>query len=221
MLELLHSSRADLLRYLVRQLDHFFPDQATGTQDTLDAHLDAALLRLERCINEVRMWMPGQFDALHSSQYSIFLYYLANTLWRSGARTDSDMRVCTKLFLLNKALNGIDCFYEIELPEVFFIGHSVGIVLAKATYGERLVIYQNSTVGKNHGCAPVLEAGVVMYPNTAVIGRCLVREGSVIGQGVSVVNQDTQAHSLVFQGQRGGLVFKPSARDIQADIFRT
>jgi serine O-acetyltransferase len=220
MLEMVHSSRADLLRYVVRQLDHFFPDQAKGIQDALDAHLDAALLRLERCINEIRMWKPGQFDALHSSQYTIFLYYLANTLWRSGGRTDSDIRVCTKLFLLNKALNGIDCFYEIELPEVFFIGHSVGIVLAKATYGERLVIYQNSTVGKNHGTAPVIESGVVMYPNTAIIGRCRVREGSVIAQGVSVVNQDTQAHSLVFQGERGALVFKASDRDIQSDIFR-
>jgi serine O-acetyltransferase len=220
MLELLHSSRADLLRYLVRQLDHFFPDQASGVEAVLDAHLDVALHRLERCINQVRMWKPGQFDALHSSQYTIFVYYLANTLWRSGGRTDSDLRVCTKLFLLNKALNGIDCFYEIELPEVFFIGHSVGIVLAKATYGERLVIYQNSTVGKNHGCAPVLEAGVVMYPNTAVIGRCLVREGSVISQGVSVVNQDTPPRKLVFQGERGSLVFKASERDILGDIFR-
>ena len=216
MLELTQSSRADLLRYVVRQLDHFFPDEAASVHDMLDAHLDTALLRLERCINAVRMWKPGQFDALHSSQYTIFLYYLANTLWRSGG----DLRVCTKLFLLNKALNGIDCFYEIELPEVFFIGHSVGIVLAKATYGERLVVYQNATVGKNHGTAPVLEAGVVMYPNSAVIGRCVVLEGSVIAQGVSVINQDTLPNCLVFQGERGGLVFKATERDIQGDIFR-
>ena len=216
MLELTQSSRADLLRYVVRQLDHLFPDEAASVHDMLDAHLDTALLRLERCINAVRMWKPGQFDALHSSQYTIFLYYLANTLWRSGG----DPRVCTKLFLLNKALNGIDCFYEIELPEVFFIGHSVGIVLAKATYGERLVVYQNATVGKNHGTAPVLEAGVVMYPNSAVIGRCVVREGSVIAQGVSVINQDTLPNCLVFQGERGGLVFKATERDIQGDIFR-
>ena len=216
MLELTQSSRADLLRYVVRQLDHLFPDEAASVHDMLDAHLDTALLRLERCINAVRMWKPGQFDALHSSQYTIFLYYLANTLWRSGG----DPRVCTKLFLLNKALNGIDCFYEIELPEVFFIGHSVGIVLAKATYGERLVVYQNATVGKNHGTAPVLEAGVVMYPNSAIIGRCVVREGSVIAQGVSVINQDTLPNCLVFQGERGGLVFKATERDIQGDIFR-
>ena len=216
MLELTQSSRADLLRYVVRQLDHLFPDEAASVHGLLDAHLDTALLRLERCINAVRMWKPGQFDALHSSQYTIFLYYLANTLWRSGG----DPRVCTKLFLLNKALNGIDCFYEIELPEVFFIGHSVGIVLAKATYGERLVVYQNATVGKNHGTAPVLEAGVIMYPNSAVIGRCVVREGSVIAQGVSVINQDTLPNCLVFQGERGGLVFKATERDIQSDIFR-
>jgi serine O-acetyltransferase len=82
------------------------------------------------------------------------------------------------------------------------------------------VIYQNATVGKNHGVAPVLEAGVVMYPHTAIIGRCLVREGSVLAQGVSVVNQDTQPHRLVFQGERGGLVFKTSKRDILGDIFR-
>ena len=79
MLELTQSSRTHLLRYVVRQIDHFFPDEAAGVQDALDAHLDAAMLRLERCINEVRMWKPGQFDALHSSQYTIFLYYLANT----------------------------------------------------------------------------------------------------------------------------------------------
>ena len=221
MLDLRHSSRADLLRYVVRQIENFFPDNAASARDVLEAHLDAALLRLERCINAVRMWTPGQFDALHSSQYAIFLYYLANTVWRSGG----DLRVCTKLFLLNKALNGIDCFYEIELPEVFFIGHSVGIVLAKASYGERMVIYQNSTVGKNHGLAPVLQAGVVMYPNTAIIGRCVVGEGSVISQGVSVINQNTPNRSLVFQGERGGLVFKAiqqdTARDIQGDIFRS
>ena len=215
MLALVNTHRAGLLRYLVRQLDQFFPDDAP-VQDALDAQLDAALRRLERCINAVRMWRAGEFDVLHSSQYAIFLYYLSNTLWRAGG----DVRVCTKLFLLNKALNGIDCFYEIALPEVFFIGHSVGIVLAKASYGNHLVLYQNATVGKNHGVAPVLEDGVVLYPHSAVIGRCLVRAGSVIAQGVSVVNRDTDGDCLVFQGRGGDLLFKPPQRSVLSDIFR-
>jgi serine O-acetyltransferase len=210
-------SPSALLGYLGRQLDHFFPDgRGDAERPALQARLEPALQRLERCIAEVRMWTPGRFDHLHSTQYTIFLYTLANTLWKSGA----ERPLCDKLFGLNKALNGIDLFYEIELPEVFFIGHSVGIVLAKARYGNRLVLYQNSTVGKNHGEAPVLGDGVVMYPNTAIIGRCEIGAGSVISQGTSVVSRSTPGNCMVFPGQAGSLVFKPPSRDVLADLFR-
>jgi serine O-acetyltransferase len=206
-----------LLAYLCRQLENFFPDgQGETERPRLQAQLQPALQRLERCIAEVRMWTPGQFDPLHSSQYTTFLYFLANTLWRAG----SERPLCNKLFGLNKALNGIDLFYEIEMPEVFFIGHSVGIVLAKARYGNRLVLYQNSTVGKNHGEAPSLGDGVVMYPGSAIIGRCEIGSGSVIAQGVSVVNRSTPGDCMVFQGSGGGLVFKPPTRPVLDDLFR-
>ena len=217
MLNLSLGSPNALLGYLGRQLDHFFPDgRGDAERSALQARLEPALQRLERCIAEVRMWTPGRFDHLHSTQYTIFLYTLANTIWKSGA----ERALCNKLFGLNKALNGIDLFYEIELPEVFFIGHSVGIVLAKARYGNRLVLYQNSTVGKNHGDAPVLGEGVVMYPNTAIIGRCEIGAGSVISQGTSVVNRSTPGRCMVFPGEAGGLVFKPPSRDVLADVFR-
>jgi serine O-acetyltransferase len=206
-----------LLTYVGRQLDHFFPDgRGEAERALLQPILQPALDRLERCINAVRLWPHGEFDHLHSSQYASFLYFLAHTAWQGGAGRP----LCNKLFGLNKALNGIDLFYEIDLPEVFFIGHSVGIVLAKARYGNRLVLYQNSTVGKNHGHAPVLGDGVVMYPNSAVIGRCEVGAGSVIAQGVSVVNRDTPGQCMVFQGAAGGLVFKPPTRPVLDDIFR-
>ena len=149
MLKLVSGHRDSLPRYVERQLANLFPDGAPGVREAIDAHLDEALARLERCIGAVRMWREGEFDCLHSSQYTTFLYYLANTLWRNGA----DPRVCTKLFLLNKALNGIDCFYEIELPEVFFIGHSVGIVLAKASYGEHLVDRKSTRLNSSHDLA--------------------------------------------------------------------
>ncbi|MEO7851503.1 MAG: hypothetical protein ABIR94_04490 [Rubrivivax sp.] len=216
MIELVGLHRSQLAAYLERQLANLFPDGSASVAAALEAHLDEALRRLARCIDAVALWPPGRFDILHSSQYATFLYFLANTLYRHG----SDGRLCAKLFGLNKALNGIDCFYEIELPEVFFIGHSVGIVLAKARYGNRLVLYQNCTVGKNHGVAPVLEDGVVLYPNSAVIGRCLVRAGSVLAQGVGVINHDTPGNCLVFAGLSGQLEFKPAQRDVLAGIFR-
>jgi serine O-acetyltransferase len=203
MLNLVNSSRDNLLKYVAHQLQQFFPDGQNDAEQLLDACLDEALHRLENCINEVRMWRPSEFDYLHSTQYAIFLYFLGNTLWRK----EGSNRLCVKLFLLNKALNGIDCFYEIEMPDVFFIGHTVGIVLAKATYGNYLVLYQNSTVGKNHGIAPVIGNGVILYPNSAIIGESSILDGSVISQGVSVINRNTPGDCLVFQGNSGNLVF--------------
>jgi serine O-acetyltransferase len=205
-----------LAAYVRAQINHFFPTGDDPQLVFIDIYCDIALKRLDTCVSQVKLWTPGQFDILHSSQYCTFLYYLSNTIWRA----EQGRSVCTKLFLLNKALNGIDCFYEIELPEVFFIGHSVGIVLAKATYGNHLVLYQNSTVGKNHGVAPVLEDGVILYPNTAVIGSCQIRRRSVISQGVSVINQATIANSLVFQSISGGITCKASKKDVLADFFR-
>jgi len=216
MLIFLHSNRENLLNYVCQQLENFFPDQDVDSQLLISRHLDEALARLEVCINAVKMWRIGEFDYLHSTQYAFFLYFLSNTIWRN----EPNKRICTKLFYLNKALNGIDCFYEIEMPPIFFIGHSVGIVLAKATYGNYLVLYQNSTVGKNHGVAPILGEGVIMYPNSAIIGNCQIADHSVISQGVSVINNDTQANSLVFQGLSGRLVFKEDQRDILSDFFR-
>lgn len=215
MLNLMHSNRDNLLRYVTNQLETFFPDGQIGIQQILDTCLNEALARLENCINAVKMWRVGEFDYLHSSQYAIFLYFLANTIWRKeGAE-----RICVKLFFLNKSLNGIDCFYEIEMPDIFFIGHSVGIVLAKATYNNYLVLYQNSTVGKNHGKAPVIGEGVILYPNSAIIGASNVRNGSVISQGVSVINRETPGDCIVFQGQAGNLVFRPQA-DACNEYFR-
>jgi serine O-acetyltransferase len=216
MLTLVGFDRSALLNYVTSQLNNFFPDGAKDIQTLLALDIDEALARLKHCINAVRMWRPGEFDYLHSSQYTIFLYFLSNTIWRNR----QDKQLCTKLFYLNKALNGIDCFYEIELPEIFFIGHSVGIVLAKASYANYLVLYQNSTVGKNHGVAPVLEEGVILYPNTAVIGRSLVRKNSVISQGTSIINQETPGDCLVFAGEKGKLQVRANEKNILADIFR-
>lgn len=216
--KLVSIDKQHLSDYIVRQLRNIVP-LPVGDEDDLPliaAHLDEALIRTQRCIDEVRMWTPSQFDVLHSSQYCTFLYYLANTIWRYEERRD----VCTRLFILNKALNAIDLFYEVEMPEVFLIGHSVGIVLAKATYSNFFVVYQNSTVGKNHGEAPVLEDGVIMYPNTAVIGRCRVGARSVIAQGVSVVNRDTESGKIAFRGEIGTLRFKSMGHSIQDDFFR-
>jgi serine O-acetyltransferase len=213
--------KAQLIEYTCHQINTFFPGAETVLHDMISKHCEFALQRSQHCIDHVRMWPQGQFNYLNSSQYCQYLYFLANTIWQRHTAADSDaIDVATRLFLLNKALNGIDLFYEIEMPEVFFIGHSVGIVLAKATYGNYLVLYQNSTVGKNHGVAPVLEEGVIMYPNSAIIGRCHIAAHTTISQGCSVINRDTPGHCIAFPGEAGTIVCKTPARPLLDDFFR-
>jgi len=215
-MNLINLTRSGLLDYTVRQMTHFFPDGLDSVRPRVEAHLDEALSRLQNCINAVRLWNINQFNYLHSSQYCIYLYYLSNSIWRNTGDTE----VCTKLFLLNKTLNAIDLFYEVEMPDIFFIGHSVGIVLAKATYSDYLVLYQNSTVGKNAGIAPVMERGVLMYPNSAIIGRSNVRANTLISQGVGVVNRDSPGNVMVFQRGDGDLIFKELKKDFLQEFFR-
>jgi serine O-acetyltransferase len=145
----------------------------------------------------------------------MFLYFLANSVWRGKG----DERVCTKLFYLNKALNGIDCFYKIKMPDIWFIGHSVGIVFADASYSNYLVAYQNSTVGKNHGAAPKFGEGVVLYPNSAIIGNCTIGPRTFLAQGQSIVDQDTPGDCTVFS-DGGRLIFRKPSRNLLEDFFR-
>ena len=106
------------------------------------------------------------------------------------------------------------------MPEVFYIGHSVGIVLAKATYGNFLVLYQNSTVGRHKEHIPTIGDRVVLYPNTAVIGRSTVEADCVISQGVSIVNKHVPAGSIAFAGAPGQLAFRPRPDDLLKEYFR-
>lgn len=210
-------TRQELISYTTAQLSNFFPDgQVENEKKLIEESIDQALARLNKCINAVKTWEKDSFNYLHSSQYCTYLYFLSNTIWMNSCT----IQVPTKIFLLNKLLNGIDLFYEIMMPDIFFIGHSTGIVLAKANYSNYFVIYQNSTVGKNHGVAPVLKAGLIMYPNSAIIGNCNIGSGVVISQGVSVIGENVSSGSMVFSGCSGAVNVKPLKRQIIDDFFR-
>jgi serine O-acetyltransferase len=217
-MKLVDHTRESLAAYVTAQCAHVVPDgREAAFGKAVEAHLDEALDRLHRCINACAPWRPDEFNVLQSSQHTTFLYFLANTIWkRSG-----DTAAATRLFLINKAFNGIDLFYEIAMPEVFYIGHSVGIVLAKASYGNFLVLYQGVTVGRHKDQIPAIGDRVVLYPNSAVAGRAVVEDDCVISQGTRVINKVAPKGSLVFAGEKPGeLVFRPRPDDLLQEYFR-
>lgn len=217
-MKLLDHTRESLIAYTAAQCASIVPDgREDAFRKAIDVHMDEALERLHRCINACAPWRPDQFNVLQSSQHCIYLYYLSNTIWkRSG-----DTAAATRLFLMNKAFNGIDLFYEIAMPEVFYIGHSVGIVLAKATYGNYLVLYQGSTVGRHKDQIPVIGDRVVMYPGTSIAGRAVVEDDCVLSQGVRVINKHVPRGSMIFAGDKPGeLAFRPRPDDLLHEYFR-
>jgi len=216
-MKLVDHSRQSLLDYIVRQQAAIVPDgREEAFRKLADAHFDEALARMNVCIDACAPWRAGEFNVLQSSQHTIFLYYLANSIWKGSGDTSAPVR----LFLMNKAFNGIDLFYEIAMPKVFYIGHSVGIVLAKATYGEHLVLYQGTTVGRHKDQIPVIGDRVVLYPGSAVAGGAVVEDDVVVSQGVRVINRRAPRGMIAFAGQGGDLVFRPRPDDLLQEYFR-
>jgi serine O-acetyltransferase len=197
--------------FVARQLDNFFPDSAKPM--CLDSgSIQLALNRTRRCLAQVKG--TGEFNHLVSGHYATFLYYLSHVLG-----FQSDKTTATKLFLLNKALNGIDLFYEIAMPEVFLIGHTVGMVFAKASYSDYCVFHQGCTVGRSGDNRPELRGGLIMYPNSSVIGHCKVEGNTVLTPGVQLINRDSPGNCLVFSGKSGRPVFKEAKEDYLARYF--
>jgi serine O-acetyltransferase len=204
--------------YVARQLNAFFPDgDETGA---VRAVLPDALGRMEHCMVHVRMkgWWSDtgpRFNHLHTDQYAVFLYYLANTAHRRGEGS-----LAAKAYALNKALHAIDAFYEVELPAVFALVHPVGTVLGRATYGDYFCAYQNVTVGSDlDDVHPTLGRGVVLYGGSRVIGAARIGDNCLIGAGCSILG-DSVADNHIAVGAHPALTTKPTKRDVIREIFR-
>lgn len=200
-----------LQAYVERQIAHTVP----GFDRVVTLPIESVEAALDRTDRNVRAQLGGAngFDPLISGQYATFLYYLSYALRH-------DREAATHVFLLNKALNGIDLFYDVAMPDHFLIGHTVGMVFAKAEYGDYCVFHQGCTVGRILQDRPKLETGVVIFPGGSIIGRCHIGKNTVISAGVQVINKDTPGDCIVFAGDKGQLIFKPITEQFCARYYR-
>jgi serine O-acetyltransferase len=206
-----------LVQYVAKQLDSLVPgDGLDADVEQVSATVPRALERLRPILSVVRNFEPNSFDHLNSLQYATFLYLLSNEQWR----TKPGDAIADRLFCLNRALNSIDLFYAVQMPEVFFISHGLGTVLGNASYGDRLVVFQNVTVGRVGDDRPQIGAEVVLYPGAVVTGRAVVGAGSVVS-AATVVHGVTVPPGTVVKSHRGELVFRPRTRDILSLYLRT
>lgn len=198
-----------LATYVARQLQSLFPTGAhEADAEAIAAVLPATLHRLQPVLRTVKCFQPQHFNCFHSLQYASFLYLLAN----ERSRNCGDMTLPERLFLLNRALNAIDLYYAVEMPQVFFISHGLGTVLGNVKYGERLVFFQNVTVGRVGDHRPEIGSNVVIYPGAVITGRTVVGDHCVVSAGTVLHNVQVPPHSIV-RTENGKAVIQENRKD--------
>ena len=198
-------TRDELITLVSKQLNNFFINIDIHT---IDYNIDKALFRTEYSLSAIENKYyynenEFKFNPYHSGQYSVFLYYLANTVYLSGVINE----MADKIYYLNKIMNNIDWYYEIKLPEVFSVEHPMGSVLGRAKYSNKLFIYQGVTVGGNKGNYPILEENVLLYSNSTILGNSHIGDHVIVSSGSYIKDENIPSYSLVF-GQTPNLIVK-------------
>ncbi len=211
----------ELANYVASQMSAFFPDRATSGIE-IRKFVDHALERTDHNLSGQnrkygREKSEAKFDHLHTDQYAVFLYYLSNSVHH----LQGDRRLASKVYALNKALHGLDAFFEILLPPVFIVQHPVGTVLGRAEYGNFLFVYQQCLVGAGlDGGKPVLGDGVILFGGSSVIGNCRLGSNVWISAGSLLMDTDVPDNSIVF-GRSPELTVRPAAQSVVRDVFRS
>lgn len=204
-----------LTQHVIRQINNIFGLEkkeinilmSTGGQKAYDSTL--------MCLNEFsNKYNCENINPYNSVMYCIYLYWYAKEMATKGWISIAD-----RIYYLNKMLNSVDLFYEIDLPEVWSCEHPVGSVMGRANYGNNFYFYQNCTVGgsvKKDGSTfyPNLGSNVWMLSYSRIIGDCTIGNNVVLSTGAAVVNQNVPSDVIVF-GRSPNLIFKKNKRKKQ------
>ena len=200
-----------ILKQLTRQLDMFFI-LSEREREVVKENIEIVIDRCEKCFagnSNKYYWKMNDtgitesyFNPYHSAQYTIFLYYFSNTIFKIGNKILAD-----KIYYLNKIMNGCDIYHEVELPDIFSLDHPVGSVIGRAKYENNFTFGQNCTVGNNKGIYPIIGFSVKMCSGTSIIGNCNIGNNVILGAGTLVKDQDIPSNSIVF-GSSPNLIIK-------------
>lgn len=207
-------SLEDISKHVNKQLENIL----VSHEDTMP-YMEEALHRAYQCFekNADKYYYDSEgivkFSVFHSGQYSIFLYYLSNTVYKKN-----NNELATKIYYLNKILHSVDWYYEIELPEYWGVEHPLGSILGRAKYRNGIVIYQGCTVGGNKEKYPDLGENVILYSNSTILGNSKIGSNVVLSTGCTVKDQDIPDNCIVF-GKSPNLIIKSKDYDFMKDCI--
>ncbi len=131
----------------------------------------------------------------------IFVLFLTSIAQNGGGKLKD------KVFYLNKIMNGIDIFYDVELPEFFTLNHQVGSVIGRGKFSDGFSFIQNCTVGESFGKWPTIGRDCCMCAGSSIIGDCTIGDNVLIGANATVKNETIPSNVMVF-GESPKLIVK-------------
>lgn len=140
----------------------------------------------------------------HSNSYCVFLYWMSRCFSQNGYNNIAD-----KIYYLNKMLNCIDLYHEIQMPDIWLCEHPLGTIIGRGTFGNRFFFMQRCGIGHNHGIYPIIGDNVKMFFDSKVIGNSHIGSNVIISAMTYIKDQDVPDNVIVF-GQSPDLVFKPN-----------
>jgi len=187
----------DTYMNLIRQLGSFWSTDDIDEEQLKDDIAQAVKNTTNSYDRSNRVYyLKNGFDVMNTTVYAVFLYYLAHRIGIRGGQKLAD-----QLYYLNKIMNGVEWYWNIEMPEHFIVEHPIGTVLGKASYGDYFCVYQGVTVGANFDeniCIwPIIGNNVTMYAHSSIIGNCSIGNNVIIGANAFIFDEIISDNSIV------------------------
>lgn len=148
------------------------------------------------------------FDPLHTCQWLLFLYLVANTIYKyEDEKIEAASIVCDKIYGQSKTVSGCDLYYQVDMPDFFSFDHPTGCFMGRAKYGNHFSFTQGCSVGNIDEIYPVIGENVKMYPGSKILGNSHIGNNVIITTNTVIRNQDVPDNSIV-SGESPELIIK-------------
>ena len=199
----------ELTGLVSKQLNNIFQFDYDLEYSLLEKGIKTTLPNVQECFSHSQNKYYKQnksvyFNPFHSGQYSIFLYFLSRCIYLIDYNKTT---LADRIYYLNKTLNGLDLFYEVKMPDIFYLEHPVGSVIGRAKIGNYFSFYQGCTVGGNKGAEPVIGENVTMYSHSKILGNSNVGNNVWISANTYIKDTNIPEQSIVF-GSSPNIVIK-------------
>ena len=223
---ILSLEKNELKKYLMHQTDNVFPDGSTRKEFSdgkFELAFEEALQRAEKCFSHIKV-RNYQKDGnpclshLHLDQYTTFLYYISNSLWKMSA----SKTLCDKLGLLSRSLSSCWISYKCALPDIFLLTHPVGTVIGNSNvqYSDFLVIMQNVTINGASGSSLKIGKGVFFGAGCKIIQGGGIGSRCSVGANTLLRNPNVPDDSIVYRDvNTGEVVIRHSRKECAAQKY--